>query len=383
MRVRDWLLGEIEVELSGLALERLLNQFNQAGIRILGSRIVEKGVVIKVNPGDFRKIHHIIRDRSCRARIVKKSGLPFLVSRLFRRKMFVLGVMTALLLIYFSTSFVWFIEIQGLDLVSRQEIEAILVENGVHRGSLKSWISLEGLEAAVARHPRIIWAEATFIGTRLNVELAEKRIIAEADRPRNLVAAKDGIVTQVILLQGEQIVAEGQTVKQGDLLVTARNDIPPRAIIKARVWYEGNGIQPLQVYNYQLTGGKQWGYALHVGPESFHIWGRREPDYGRYRLQREVKSFSFWRNLNFPIELIKEIFLEVKEEQVNLAQETALILAEEEAYRQLVRSIPPDGKIIQVIVKEREVLNSRAVVRVLLEVEEEISQEQGREGDIS
>lgn len=386
MRIWNWLFGEIEVEVRGLALERFMNQMNRSGIRILGSRVTSEGILVRIKPRDFQRLHEIVRKRSCRVKIVKKIGLPFLFSRLCRRKMFLAGLALALLTVYFLSSYVWFIEVKGLVGVDEEEINQILQENGIYRGQRRAKVSLEDLEAAIIDHPRIVWAEASFTGTKLVILLVEKKVIEEEPGSHNLIAARDGIITEVILLQGQQVVQEGETVKRGDLLIRGRENgkrVMARGIVRAKVWYEGRGSQPLKVRNFLLTGAKKWGYTLKMGTRDFHIWGVRDPGFDKYRLQRDVKSFTFWRNLNFPIELIKENFLEVKEQNVSLDSETAFLLAEEEAYRQLIHLIPFDGKIIRVKVMQREIVNRRAVVRVLLEVEEEIAQEQGRKGDNS
>ena len=74
--------------------------------------------------------------------------------------------------------------------------------------------------------------------------------LIDTSTPCNIVASKDGIIHQPIVMEGELVVEVGDTVRKGQLLVSGIIEhqdtqivryVHARANIWARTWYEGKG----------------------------------------------------------------------------------------------------------------------------------------------
>lgn len=93
-------------------------------------------------------------------------------------------------------------------------------------------------------------------GSRLIIELVKKELPPELEEniPCDIIASKDGIIEEIIALRGEALVEPGQTVSEGDVLITGKimlghepdgeeegSDtlfVHAEGIVRARVWYQ-------------------------------------------------------------------------------------------------------------------------------------------------
>ena len=71
-------------------------------------------------------------------------------------------------------------------------------------------------------HPEIAWMGMYREGTVLRVKILETASYEEEEKPpyANIVAAADGVITDIAVSRGTAVVKKGQTVKKGDLLVS-------------------------------------------------------------------------------------------------------------------------------------------------------------------
>ena len=152
-------------------------------------------------------------------------GLPFAVYRYRRRIGFVAGAALFCAVAWFSTLFVWKVEIAGDGGVSVEEVERNLAEIGVGIGTFipdkDFWqLSTEYL----ARFDDCSWLSINVVGTTASVELRE-RVDApdpppDADAPCNVVAAEDGVIDSFVISEGRGYVVPNTVVRRGDLLVS-------------------------------------------------------------------------------------------------------------------------------------------------------------------
>lgn len=80
---------------------------------------------------EFRKLKEIAKKTKCRLKVNSKCGIPFLMNRYRKRKIFfvLLGLISVLM--FFESRFVWNIEVQGLNRISEEEILESLANSGL------------------------------------------------------------------------------------------------------------------------------------------------------------------------------------------------------------------------------------------------------------
>jgi similar to stage IV sporulation protein len=127
--------------------------------------------------------------------------------------------------------FVWSVEISGNSEYSNQVLSKFLAECGVAYGTWKGKIDCETLEMQLRQQfDDITWVSARLSGTRLYLTIQERlkgttQASEDTYDAANLVADCSGVVDSIIVRTGTPLVKEGDSVSEGDLLVSGRVDI--------------------------------------------------------------------------------------------------------------------------------------------------------------
>ena len=111
--ILSYILGYVRVTVEGYYIERFINICNNNKI-LLWNVIRDKGVKLYANIGirDFKKIIQISKKTKCKIKITRKRGVPFILNRYRKRKIFAILLMILIILIMISSNYVWNIEIQ-------------------------------------------------------------------------------------------------------------------------------------------------------------------------------------------------------------------------------------------------------------------------------
>ena len=179
---------------------------------------------------DLYRLRPMLRKTRVRFRIVSKRGLPVILHRYRRRKVFVAVIVCVILAMAVLSTRIWRIEIVGNSSLSEETLLDYLAQQNIVYGTNRFEIDNDALELKLRQDfDPIIWASVYEKGTKLVVSVQEKIAsdrAADSDRAAmDLIAAKDAQVTSIITRKGIGQVKAGDTVKAGDLLVTGRQEI--------------------------------------------------------------------------------------------------------------------------------------------------------------
>lgn len=126
-------------------------------------------------------------------------------------------------MLFISGRVVWDVRVSGNELMSEGEVKAVLSECGFDRGSTV-FLDTDLLEnSAMLRCDKIAWISVNISGTVANVELREKTFPDSRESPvtpANVIAARDGRITEFIVYRGVSAVKVGEFVREGDLLIS-------------------------------------------------------------------------------------------------------------------------------------------------------------------
>lgn len=151
-------------------------------------------------------------------------GMPSFIYRYRNRVGLILGVIIAVSIIVTSELFVWDIRISGNEAMTDDEVEAVLLDCGLFRGSLINDLNTDRIELdSLIRCDKLIWLSVNMKGTVAYVEVREKIIIDQEDEkklPANIVARKSGKIIEMIAYSGLAAVKAGDEVKAGDVLIS-------------------------------------------------------------------------------------------------------------------------------------------------------------------
>lgn len=264
------------VKVVGPRPERFVNRAIGAGVALFDvRRLSSEMIVAKIGVRDFHRIRALSRQGPWKVTIIKRLGVPFAIRKLQRRKALLLGGLACVLIMAVLSSFVWFVDVQGVVDVPPARILAIARQAGLHPGVAKRAVSEIQVERELLLAlPRLNWVNVELRGTLATLNVSE-RIVPDSDLtlPGDVVAATDGILEKMVTLRGIPMVQEGDSVRAGQLLISGL--IPPQTpehkeriaggeapyvrangIARARVWHEGYAEGALLLREEIPTGRK-------------------------------------------------------------------------------------------------------------------------------
>lgn len=224
----DYFMGFVNISIEGYYIEKFINMCISKRIVLWNmKRIKSTYLQANISIKDFKRLKYITKKTRCKIQINNKKGMPFLLNRYKKRKVFAFSFTLIIIIIFITSRFIWNIEISGNEILDNCSILNMLEENGLKIGAYKHQIDSNKIIRNIRlENNNIAWISIDLKGTNAIVKLAENtekpEIINKTDYC-NIIANKPGIITKINARTGTIIANEGDIVKAGDLLV-ARMD---------------------------------------------------------------------------------------------------------------------------------------------------------------
>ncbi len=361
-----YLRGYLVVYLSGYAPERFLNMCGKRDILIWNLKAVEDGYQFCMSVDAYKSLRPILRKTKTKAKIIKKVGLPFYLFRYRKRKVFVAGMLLFFCLLIRVSGFVWNIEIIGNSYLSEDTIIRFLEEEDADFGTPISKINCAKLEEKLrSTYPEVIWASVKIYGTKMTIELQESLLSEEfyqsdSDEISDIIAAKDGVITDMITRHGTPLVSVGSEIKKGDILVSGELVLysdygeildylyeSADADIIAQVQYEYSDKISKKYQDKEYLEEEKMNYVLQIGDILIHNPFWKAPE-NLYDSSVENMQLCFGQNYYFPIYLKKIRYYPYKLVEKEYTEEEIKQIAEKH-YRKYLQNLEEKG--IQIIQK--------------------------------
>lgn len=367
LKLWRYILGFYQLQVVGWNLEKLINISASRGLNIWNISRDEGGLLLNASLYSFSQLKEISQRLNCSLTIKEKQGLPFIFAKLKKRKIFFIGPILLIIILYILSSFIWFIEIEGLDTLVLSDVLVAASEAGLNVGVWKSTLEPRQIERILMNKlDKTAWVGIEIQGTKAIIRLVEKVVIPPEDlRPCHLIAEKDGIITEIIVLEGKGMVKKGQTVKKGDLLISGlvelgeeesadeKNNgfllykpVKAKGIVRGKTWYEAYAEVPLTRYSEKRTGHIFKTAGLKIYNQTIITQYKKNIPFRYYQREEYVKKFVLWRNLVAPVEAIITTYYEVNRIPEQLGKEQALLEAKNVALNIIRTQISQEAKII-------------------------------------
>lgn len=220
----SYICGYVNISVEGYFIERFINMCISKGILLWNIRR-EKSTYLQTNISirDFKNIKNIAKKTKCRISINRKKGLPFILNRYKKRKVFVFALVVIILSIFTTSRFIWNIEVLGNEKIDTEEIIKQLNEKGIVIGAQKSKIDTDEIirEIRLKRND-IAWMSIDLNGTNAIVKIVEnteKPDIVDKNDYCSIVANKAGVITKINARNGTPVVKIGDVVTEETILV--------------------------------------------------------------------------------------------------------------------------------------------------------------------
>lgn len=223
-----YIRGYLRIRVWGFSPERFMNLCSNKDILLWD--IVRDGEVYYMNITlkGFYKLRPIVKKTGTRVAVLQRYGLPFFLPKLLRRKMFLAGLFLTVAFWIWSSTYIWNIELEGNYQITQDVFHDFLKDNQVTEGMRKEQLDIEALEKEIRRQfPQVTWASARLDGTKLRISIKENDAPIITDtRERaagaDLVSQYAGTVVSVMVRSGVPVVAVGDIVEDGTVLVEGR-----------------------------------------------------------------------------------------------------------------------------------------------------------------
>ena len=193
-----YLFGYATISVEGYFIERFINicrgkQIFLWNMKRKKSSFLFTNIAIK----DFKKIRQVAKVTKCQVKIQKKKGLPFLLHRYQKRKLFIGLLLTLFLVIFGVSNFVWNIEIIGNNTIPTEELLEQLNEYGLVLGKLKNSVKTKEIISKMIVEV---------------VEADKKPDIIDENEYCSIVSKKEGRITKINVQNGTALVKVGDIV---------------------------------------------------------------------------------------------------------------------------------------------------------------------------
>ncbi|MBZ4686796.1 MAG: hypothetical protein PWQ96_621 [Clostridia bacterium] len=397
--------GYVTLRVEGKFLEKFLNLALHQGIyffdaKTLSPQVIELNVLLE----DFWQLRHITKKVYCTIRVKSKHGLPFIWSNLKKRKMLLVGFICFIITLYLMSGFIWQVEIKSYDElynISEDEIAEEVYKLGLKPGALKMKIDRHELEKKLAQNMELLsWVAIDFQGTKAIVKVVE-RVIPSPEQleknPAHVVAVKDGIIEEFLVMVGEPKVKVGDTVHQGQILISgliypqvAENPeeeqeegnlgeprkVKARGIVRASVWYQVNTSIKLHEVKTKRTGNYQKNIKLAVGNKIYLVKGQKNCIFANFETEKKERKFQFG-DFTPPLKIIQTVYHEVEAEEKKISLDEAVKIATRKALRKIEDKLPQGAKIldhqVEVLDKNKDNIKVKVLVKSLEDITKTLS----------
>ncbi len=387
LRIWNYMRGYVNIKVEGLALERFINMCIAKGIYLWDiKRINHTTLEGKIGISGFKELRKIVKKAGCRVSINRKNGYPFWIHKLRRRKMLLGGAFFCLMILIFSSTFIFSIEILGNEKIEKEQIISSLNQLGLSPGKNKYFINLKEIETQMLLDiQELAWIGIEIKGINVKVEVAEKRLAPEkVDKytPCNVVASKNGVIEKVIARNGDTVVKEGDIVKKGDVLISGiinREYMEgPKLVhsygeVYAKTYYETTESKKLIEIKKEKTGQIFIKRIFNIGSLELSFNNTDIP-YSTYIVEKKSKKPFRWRNIGFPVEIIIEEYHEAIEIEEIINEAEAEKEVHMEAVNKLLQEIPLDAEILNTKINfttQDDVLYGKVIIEVLEDIAEQ------------
>lgn len=241
-----YMRGYVKIRVEGYSPERFLNMCRHHQIYIWGLTPCQNAYELYMSLKGFRKLKPIVRKTHTRVVLISRVGLPFFIYKYRKRKLFFLSFFLCLGLLYLYSSFIWDIHFEGNEKWTNETLLEFLETKDVAPHMLKSKVDCAQIVKDIRKeYDDIVWVSASIDGSRLCIQIKENEDTFREDekagttgpadmevqsqedteRPKDLIASKDGVITSIITRTGVPQVHEGDAVSKGDILVSGRVEV--------------------------------------------------------------------------------------------------------------------------------------------------------------
>jgi len=290
-----------------------------------------------------------------------------------------------LICVFLNSFFIKDVVITGNNYLTDAQIFSVLKESGIYPGRFILSVEPESVQDSIlGKCSRLSWVWVDIKGTIATVELREKISRPEAfdqSLACNIVAERDGVITEAISEAGTLYAKAGTYVQKGDLLIGGVYDsneyAPVRFVhaagkVLAKTYYGLHGDFPCSYTKYNFGKSINTVYGINFGDSQIKTNISTKDS---MRLMSKEKNFKLFGKFSLPLGFTKEKYCEIISKECILDKDQATQKALGELKARLNAQIPSDAKVVNTFEEVTENADGSLSINLTFECIEDITTE--------
>ena len=218
--------GTVTLSVKGYGTLRLVERCRKEGLRPLLVAPGEEEFRLTIWYWQKKKFPRLTQQAGVEWQELEQKGLPALLAGYRRRYGLWLGILLSAAFLAYTQCFVWEIHLDTSDPDQQELVWEYLEEAGIGLGTPWSQVDTQGVaQQLYFANRNTSFAALNRNGCSLEVIFhTSPQTTLPQQRYQNMVAAKDGLVLRVEALSGTAAVEPGQTVRQGQVVISGVGD---------------------------------------------------------------------------------------------------------------------------------------------------------------
>ena len=402
--VINFLRGSVCVAVSGPFPERFLNLCAQSGVGFW-DLAWEGGqsLRLRVLRRDAGRAVELAERAGCTASLEGRAGLPAFLAGFRRRYALLAGLALALAAVCLLSQFILTVEVSGNETVPSAVILMELSRQGVRPGAYGPGLDLRRIsQEALRRIDGLSWMSVNLHGTRAEVLVRERSpspTPRDETTPAHVVAAADGVLEEVEVLEGQALFREGQAVLAGEIVISGAVDLkePQYAAVDAgqrlvhargEVWAVTHrtlaACIPLEAQVKVYTGEEERRWSLSLLGRSVNFFGKASISSSGYDKMTTTHILTLPGGREMPLVLVETEYRAYETAAAPVRAAAARAMLEERLLERLTALIGAEGSVLSTAFSAEEE-DGMLTVTLTAQCREQIGREavfDGRVGEI-
>ena len=216
-------------------------------------------------------------------KILGKRGIYWMLPRLLRRPVLLLGAAVLTGLTLFLPSRILFVQVEGNAAVPARQILEAAAESGLAFGTSRRQVRSEKVKnALLSKIPQLQWAGVNTSGCVAIVSVRERTALPPAQDSggvSSLCAVRDGYIRSITATAGTALVQPGQTVQAGQVLISGYTDCglclrgeQAKGEVFAQTQQELTAVLPAKWTLRGQSLAQRRSYSLLIGKNRINLW---------------------------------------------------------------------------------------------------------------
>lgn len=363
-----YLCGYVRIRAKGFSAERFMNMVAFRGVYLWDVTQTGATMTMKAAGSSMDILEACAEKTGCTIEVLGWGGLPAFLGRFRRRQVWAAGLLLFAAGLYLLSSFIWVVEVEGNERLGEEEILSFCGEMGLKPGAWKKNVDTEAITNKLLENfSDISWVSVGIRGTDATVKLAEtieKVELVDQETPCDIIASADGVILQITAERGTPLVAVGDVVQKGDVLISSELTIGlegeaqrteytgAEGAVTARIWQRLAEEMPLQYEEVLYSGVEKENHSLILSEKELDIiYPSGNGEWEKTVLEETPLALG---DFKLPLKWKKELWKACETVEKERTAEEAKALLEENLRKKAENLLSAYGKIENIEIKYEE-----------------------------